>query len=283
MFSIATIIAFLYVCHLANLTNTPILKLFSFIDKIVRIMIGSVILLLYVFIMFILGTLKNKITPYALFFENLCFNCSLIMCGKIIPKIFGLRTVYTNEFDKNTPRIIICNHHNLTDGFVLATTEIKAYWIAKSGVNEELPIFGTLLKHVQNNANFIFYKKGDKMSGEQVKQNVLNTIKNKKRSVVVFPEGTTQKCGNDILPFKAGMFHLAYDNDIEIQPISIHYTKQVGFGQKDYANVASFFDIIDMTVVCEPSEVIIKREGELFEDYLKRAQCSLSSYMYQIY
>ncbi len=75
---------------------------------------------------------------------------------------------------------------------------------------------------------FIPYLRGDKKSGEEVKKTIVKTIQEGK-NIIVFPEGTTQHCFQKPLPFKKGIFDIAYEHQIPIFTFSINYSKDVGF------------------------------------------------------
>jgi 1-acyl-sn-glycerol-3-phosphate acyltransferase len=280
-------LSFMYICHLANMSNLTVLKPLAFIDKLFRLLLGITLLITWTFNMIILNMSKSILDVETI--ENLCFDYTLFICGKLFPKIIGLRTVYTKHFDKTVPMVYICNHHNFTDGLVLTIANIKAYWIAKEGLEKEIPFLGILLKYAIQNANFIFYKRYEKdekvkkHSGEIVKNQVVDIIKKKLTSVVVYPDGTSTRCGVPLSKYAVGMFHNTFDNDIPVCPISIHYTKQIGHGVKDKPTIKDFFEIIDLTVVCEPGEIIIKHENEEFDAYYDRIKGTLSTNMYEIY
>ena len=106
-------------------------------------------------------------------------------------------------------------------------------------------------------------------------------IKNKKRNVVIFPEGESQRCGNSILPFKKGMLQLAFDNMIPIQPVSLHYVEQIGFNRNEKIKFFDILTIVDQDVVCEFNDTILPSENETFESYCERVQKSINSTMYR--
>lgn len=121
---------------------------------------------------------------------------------------------------------------------------------------------------------------------------------NEKRSVVLYPEGTSQRCGAPIGDFYSGTFDNAYKNNLPIQPISLRYTRDIGHGKEDKPTLWDFFSIIDLTIVCEPGDVIVKKittethtcndgdelvtetKEESFKDYFARAQASITPGLY---
>lgn len=292
------ILLFLYTCHISNMSSIKLLLPLAIIDKITRLIIAITFVIKYTIIISIIGYIKHIISFLIRMSNNkndiddnilikmitdFCFEYSILTFGFIFPKLIGFRTVYTKHVDITKPMVYICNHHNITDGFVIYVAGIKAYWIAKEGVENEVPIIGRFMKYGINNANLIFYNRGNKESGEMVKEKVIDVIKNKKQNIVVYPEGTTQKCGSPILPFKKGMFHTTYDNYIPVQPISLQYTKFIGHDKHDKSTIMDFYHIMDLTIVCVPSDIIVREDNEDFDTYFARIQKSIVPEIYHAY
>jgi 1-acyl-sn-glycerol-3-phosphate acyltransferase len=124
---------------------------------------------------------------------------------------------------KNNGFIIISNHINLTDVCIISKM-INCHVVAKSSViTKEYPQLKLLEHTLYKNLNLISYKRGNKKSGEKVKNKILSYIKNKE-NVLIFPEGTSSKnCYAGLHKFKKGIFHLAYENNIRILPIILFY------------------------------------------------------------
>ena len=170
--------------------------------------------------------------------ESIYWNCitNLFIKNKI---------KYLNEFElTNLPKgtIIISNHVNVTD-ILLIRNKINCYVISKSTlISDDFNGIKIIEKEFFQNLNLIPYKRCDKKDGKNVKKKILTLIKNKK-NVLVFPEGTSQiNCQHKLLPFKKGLFHIAYDNNIPILPIVLYYTdKNYGVDKnKDF----KIFDIL---------------------------------------
>ena len=120
--------------------------------------------------------------------------------------------------------IIISNHVNVSD-VALIRNRIDCYAVGKDSIiSKEYPYLNCIDEIFFNNLKLIPYKRNDTESGNIVKDKILS-ITSKGEHVLVFPEGTSRiNCHKGILPFKKGLFHLAYKNKIPILPVVIYYT-----------------------------------------------------------
>ena len=108
---------------------------------------------------------------------------------------------------KNKGIIIISNHVNIYD-FIFIKKIIDCYVICN-----DIFVFN---KKIKENLEIIPYKILDKKSGIKVKKNILKLI-NSGKNVLLFPEGRMcNSLKDNLLEFKKGLFHLAYDNKIPI-------------------------------------------------------------------
>jgi 1-acyl-sn-glycerol-3-phosphate acyltransferase len=107
----------------------------------------------------------------------------------------------------NKGMIIISNHVNIYD-FIFIRNVIDCYVVGND-------VF-LINKKVEENLEIISYKILNKKSGTNVKKNILKLI-NSGKNVLVFPEGRMcNSLKDNLLKFKKGLFHLAYDNNIPI-------------------------------------------------------------------
>lgn len=120
--------------------------------------------------------------------------------------------------------LIISNHVNVTD-VVLIRNMIDCYVIGKDSIiSKEYSCLQCVDNVFFNNLKIIPYKRNNTKSGYIVKKKILSKISNNE-NVLIFPEGTSQKnCHNGILPFKKGLFYMAYEYNIKIIPTVIYYT-----------------------------------------------------------
>jgi len=104
-------------------------------------------------------------------------------------------------------------------------------------------ILSFIKKAFMESSNLISYKRGDKQSGEDVKDAIIEKITRNKSNVLVFPDGTTHKHGI-AKDFKNGIFHLASDENIEILPITLVYDRDdFGSERGESVNFLSWMNI----------------------------------------
>ena len=160
--------------------------------------------------------------------------------------LFKNKIIYKNTNclnNLNNGYLIISNHVNVTD-VVLIRKMIDCYVIGKDSIiSKEYSYLKCVDDIFYNNLKIIPYKRNNAKSGNIVKKKILSKISNNE-NVLIFPEGTSQKnCHNGILPFKKGLFHLAYKYNIKIVPTVIYYTdKNYGL---DKETVFSLNDILN--------------------------------------
>lgn len=135
------------------------------------------------------------------------------------------KITYINEHKiLNLPKgiLIISNHINVTD-VLLIRNKINCFVIGKSNLSDDFKLIKVFEKEFFTNLSTIPYERNNIEDGKKVKENILAKIKNK-QNVLVFPEGTTQiNSDSRILPFKKGLFYLAYEHNIPILPIVLYY------------------------------------------------------------
>jgi 1-acyl-sn-glycerol-3-phosphate acyltransferase len=200
----------------------------------------TIIIILAIFIFVFLYLYWNLIIDYLLV-ANIIFTIfpgsyaidNLVSCNTYWNYLsyitFSNQLIYTKEYNlsKLSPGyIIVSNHINVSD-VALIRNKIDCYVVGKDSIiSKEYPYLNMIDNIFFNNLNIIPYKRNCTKSGEEVKKNILLLTSNKK-NVLIFPEGTSQKNShNDILPFKKGLFHLAYEYDIKILPIVLYYTDE---------------------------------------------------------
>lgn len=150
--------------------------------------------------------------------------------------------------------LVMSNHYDGLDGLVFLSImnrpSNKLYMVAKSDVvgndldkNAISYALSFIKKSFMESSNLISYKRGDKESGEDVKNNIAKIITNDNENVLVFPEGTTHRNGV-LKEFKNGIFHLASDENITILPVTLIYDRpDFGFEKGEEVNLLSWFNI----------------------------------------
>jgi len=131
----------------------------------------------------------------------------------------------------NKPVLYVANHHHFIDGLIIKSLHPKTYLIGTASGKNELPMLKNIMGSILENYGVIPYERGDKNSGKKVREMIAKTILEKKRSVIVFPEGTTITSFGPQKFFK-GSFEVAFNNNIIIQPITIKYDGNCGWGRK---------------------------------------------------
>ena len=138
---------------------------------------------------------------------------------KICRRIFGIKIKTFGKVSINSPTLLISNHASYLDIIILGSL-FKTSFVAKKEISK-WPLFGILAK-LQNT---IFVDR--RISSLQNQENKIIEHLNKKKNLVIFPEGTSSD-GNRVLPFKSSLFNIFEKNlnsKISIQTITIVYKK----------------------------------------------------------
>ena len=138
---------------------------------------------------------------------------------KICRRIFGIKIKTVGKVSVNFPILLISNHASYLDIIILGSL-FKTSFVAKREV-EKWPLFGILAK-LQNT---IFIDR--KISSLKIQETKIIKHLNKKKNLVIFPEGTSSD-GNEVLPFKSSLFNIFEENldsKIFVQTITIVYKK----------------------------------------------------------
>jgi 1-acyl-sn-glycerol-3-phosphate acyltransferase len=205
------------------------------IKKIYKCKIFDYIKLFYVITTVLIGSYgKNYIYKEKSYWNYIS---NITLKNKIIYKNTNCLNNLKNGY------LIISNHVNITD-VVLIRKMIDCYVVGKDSIiSKEYSYLQCVDNIFFNNLKIIPYKRNNAKSGNIVKKKILSKISNNE-NVLIFPEGTSQKnCHNGILPFKKGLFYLAYKYNIKIVPTVIYYTdKNYGL---DKETVFSLNDILN--------------------------------------
>jgi 1-acyl-sn-glycerol-3-phosphate acyltransferase len=147
--------------------------------------------------------------------------------------------------------IFMSNHYSISDAVLIMyiinkVSDKKIYFVSKHNIfgdkndTSALSNFLSLFKGLYNFCNIIPYEKGNKQSGEKVK-NRMRDIVNQNNTVILFPEGTTSRLG---IPseFKPGSFKMCAENSIKIIPLTLEYDKRIGMNQFDNFDILSLIN-----------------------------------------
>tara|TARA_Y100000590_G_scaffold286805_1_gene322655 strand:+ start:10783 stop:11544 length:762 start_codon:yes stop_codon:yes gene_type:complete len=138
---------------------------------------------------------------------------------KMCKIIFGIKVKTFGNVLVETPTLIVSNHASYLDIIILGSL-FKTSFVAKKEVSR-WPLLGILAK-LQNT---VFIDRKIFSLKEQENQ-IINHL-NKKKNLVIFPEGTSSD-GNKVLPFKSSLFNIfekEHNFKIPIQTITIVYKK----------------------------------------------------------
>ena len=173
--------------------------------RLIIFLLFTLVLLPFQLVIVYLIKKNTYIIPY--FFHNLC------------RRIFGIKIKICGKVSGNFPVLFISNHASYLDILILGSL-FKTSFVAKREV-EKWPLFGILAK-LQNT---IFIDR--KISSLKIQESKIIKHLNKKKNLVIFPEGTSSD-GNKVLPFKSSLFNIFEKNlnaKISIQTITIIYKK----------------------------------------------------------
>ena len=208
---------------------------------------------LIIYIIFVFFILKKTITiTMPNFFVNL-FNMKIKVYGK-----------YNLKKYNDLKIIIMSNHINATDYAIIVHTlnyftnqHKKIYTIVKHDVfgnkedNNKISNFFSMFKDdLYKKLDLIPYKRGDKKSGEEIKDNMLNLLENN-NNILLFPEGECSRSGIPI-NFKPGSFRMCSENNIWILPISLKYKQNIGVNKADKINIKKWFNISTNVYIHKP-------------------------------
>ena len=140
----------------------------------------------------------------------------------LLLKIFNINLIVNHDLKKILAKknyLIVSNHISWLDIFVINTAHPVTF-VAKQSISE-WPILNWLVKASET----IFIDR--KISSLKIQESKIIKHLNKKKNLVIFPEGTSSD-GNEVLPFKSSLFNIFEKNlnaKISIQTITIIYKK----------------------------------------------------------
>lgn len=137
------------------------------------------------------------------------------------PTLYFLRIKVSDLFkDKKINKknqLIIANHRSFIDSlllFMFLYEQLGPHFIFVAKKELESSKLGHLLKLIDT----IFIDRNNLRQMVSSINDQIDIIKNKNKSVIIFPEGT-RNTSNELLEFKSGAFEVAYKTMCTIQPI----------------------------------------------------------------
>ena len=136
---------------------------------------------------------------------------------------FGIRLVTKNYelLDKDQTYVFIANHRSQLDipAYALATHHTIRF-LAKEELTK-IPLMGFIIRRL-----YIPVNRKDKEARAKSMENMDESIR-EGISVFICPEGTRNKGGEPLLPFRDGAFRLAIESQVSIATLVILYTEKL--------------------------------------------------------
>ena len=147
-----------------------------------------------------------------------CYYYVMKYCMGIDVKVIG------EEKLKNKPFIIISNHQSTLDIVVLGRMFPKGCTVTAKKSLKYIPLLGWFMAL----SGTFFLDRSNREKSVKTLNKGLQQIKEKKRALWIFPEGTRSYATDlNILPFKKGAFHMAQQGNIPIIPIVVSNTSTI--------------------------------------------------------
>jgi 1-acyl-sn-glycerol-3-phosphate acyltransferase len=126
------------------------------------------------------------------------------------------------------PSIFVGNHMSYFD-IVMLMAHAPLCFLAKAEV-EDWPIIG----HAAKRAGIVFVKREDKNSRKAASSAIAHAIKNERKSICVFPSGTTSM--TEDTAWRYGVFEIAKEHGIAVQPFRLNYapTRNLAYIGNDF-------------------------------------------------
>jgi 1-acyl-sn-glycerol-3-phosphate acyltransferase len=206
-------------------------------------------------LVFILFAVITNVIQYYIFNKETSTGVTSFILNDIILYLMNvkIKTHGNTHYLNDSNMLLMSNHYEGLDGLIFLSIMNKPsnnlYIVVKSDlVGNEVDknaisyILSFIKRAFMESSNLIAYKRGDKQSGEDVKDKIMEKITNCNSNVLVFPEGTTHKYGI-LKEFKNGIFHLASDENVEILPITLVYERrEFGSEKGDSVNFLSWMN-----------------------------------------
>ncbi|MCV2518684.1 MAG: 1-acylglycerol-3-phosphate O-acyltransferase [Candidatus Lightella neohaematopini] len=133
-----------------------------------------------------------------------------------------IRIYQYNRLINNDNCVYIANHQNIYDIFIASCIiQNNTVTVGKKEIIF-IPLFGILYWLSGN----ILINRNTNYSSFNNLNNIVNSIKKRNVSVLIFPEGTRSN-SKKLLPFKTGAFYIAINNNMPIVPICISNTNNI--------------------------------------------------------
>lgn len=135
---------------------------------------------------------------------------------------FGIDVRVENEqYLQDLPCIIVANHQSALDIFMLGRMFPRGCTVTAKKSLKYMPFLGWFMAL----SGTLFLERNNRAKSVDTLNRGLQNIKQKKRALWIFPEGTRSYTTKlEMLPFKKGAFHLAQQGELPIVPIVVSNT-----------------------------------------------------------
>ncbi|MBC7421451.1 MAG: 1-acyl-sn-glycerol-3-phosphate acyltransferase [Bdellovibrio sp.] len=135
-----------------------------------------------------------------------------------ILKRFNFEIKINNQPSSQSRRILVGNHVSYLDIIVLLAICPEAVFLSKQEV-ARWPIIGAAAKRIGT----IFVSRDNRHARSEARQKIKNLFDNRANEIHLagFPSGTT--CLTESKPWKKGLFEIAQQSDVLVQPFSVDY------------------------------------------------------------
>jgi len=136
--------------------------------------------------------------------------------------LLGIRIKLINgERLNNLPAILISNHQSALDILILGRVFPKGCVVTSKKSLKYIPFLGWFMSL----SGTFFLDRSNREKSVKVLNKALDNLREKKRALFIFPEGTRSYCKTpELLPFKKGAFHLAQQAQIPVIPLVVSVT-----------------------------------------------------------
>lgn len=141
----------------------------------------------------------------------------LFFAGAKVRRISGLENI-----DRKRSYVFVANHQSLFDIPLLFHALPHSIVMTPKKELFRIPFMGWAIKA----AGFIEIDRSRPELARERLRKAAQRLKGKRISVLMFPEGTRSATG-EIKPFKKGAFHVAFDLDVAMVPVSVHGTRAI--------------------------------------------------------
>lgn len=161
--------------------------------------------------------------------------------------LIGLQLKMTGSPSPNKQLILVGNHISYLDIVVLFAAYPNCVFLAKSEVSK-WPIIGPAAKRIGT----IFVHRESKTSRASSKRQIQDLLQSQSMDIQIaaFPSGTTTL--HEETPWKKGLFEIAQNADVKIQPFKISYShpRECAYIDNDqlFSSLIKLFSIQNKTV-----------------------------------